>query len=131
MVGSHLLSLYGSTVVIRKGTEIATFLLEIIRFEANAATCQIGIVLHHPLAQVEHKVGLVKMLLNDHQHIVGSHLGTMQRIVDMQHSALDGLRSLVPSLLAHYLTRLREHEGKGCSEDSGHENHHPEAQSSG
>ena len=131
MVCSHLFGLYGICVVIGIGTEIAAFLLIIIGLEADAATGQVWIVLQQFPAKVEHKVGLVKMALDDHQHVVGCHLGTVKGIVNMQHSTLNGLGGLVPGFFTHHLARLREHEGKSCGEDSRHENHYPETQSSG
>ena len=127
IVGSFLFGLDGVTVVIGIGREVAPLILEVIRLEADAAACQVGIALEHLSAEVEHEVGFVEMVLDDHQHVVGSHLGTMKRVVDMEHSTLDGLRGLVPSLLAHHLARLRKHQGEGCGEDGCHEYDHPEA----
>ncbi len=131
VVRSFLFGLDRITVVVGIGREIATFLLEEIGFERDAATCQFRIALQYLTAQVEHEVGIVKMTLDDHQHVVGCYLGAVQGIVDVEHSTLNGLRGLVPSLLAHHITRLGKHQGEGGGKDGRHENHHPEAQPSG
>ena len=131
IVRSFLFGLDRITVVVGIGREIATFLLEEIGFERDAATCQFRIALQYLTAQVEHEVGIVKMTLDDHQHVVGCYLGAVQGIVDVEHSTLNGLGGLVPGFFTHHLARLREHEGKSCGEDSRHENHYPETQSSG
>ena len=131
VVRSLLFCLDRITVVIGIGREIATFILEEIGFERDAATCQFRIALQYLTAQVEHEVGIVKMTLDDHQHVVGGHLSTVQGIVDVKHGTLNGLRGFVPGLLAHHITRLGEHQGEGGGKDGRHENHHPEAQPSG
>ena len=131
VVRSFLFGLDGIAVVVGISREITTFIFEEIGFERDAATSQFRIALQHLTAQVEHEVGIVKMTLDNHQHVVGGHLSTVQGIVDVEHGTLDGLRGLVPSLLAHHITRLGEHQGEGSSKNGRHENHHPETQPSG
>ena len=108
IVCALLFCLDGVAIVVGIGREITAFILKIIRFETDATARQVRIAFQHLSAQVEHHVGLVKMVFDNHQHIVGSHLGTVKCVADMEHCAFNRFRGLVPSLFAHYFARLRE-----------------------
>ena len=80
------------------------FALVVERVEGDAAARQDGVVFQRLPAQFEHHVRVVEVLLDIIQHVIGSHLHAMQRVVDMQDGALQGLRRLAESLLLHHLT---------------------------
>ena len=117
------------TGMLRIGGEIASVILEVIRFEGDGTVVEIGIILQHSSTIHKHRVGLGRMThYEPFSHVCG-HFHAIQDSLHTQRSLVEYLCRMTDGLLTHCLTRLIEQETECSDEDDGSKHNDPETHS--
>ena len=117
--------------MLRISGEIASVILEVIRFEGDGAVVEVGIIRQHPTTIHKHRVGLGWMTHHEPLGHVRGHFHAIQDALHTQRGLVEYLRRMTDGLLPHCFTRLIEQETECSDEDDGSKHNDPETHSDG